>query len=117
MTYSWTFVDGNPPVSTIQNPIVNYNQSGSYPVTPVMTNAFGSDTSTSTAMAGNLPTSLFSEQISNNNVQFTFTELTNIVKFGTCDGATSTEVNPNHTYLSTSGLYNVMLITSKWLWQ
>lgn len=112
ITYSWMFVDGNPPVSTIQNPIVTYNQSGSYPVTLVMTNAFGSDTTTSTVMVGNLPTSLFSEQISNNNVQFTFTgtgQYSQVWHFG--DGANSTEVNPNHTY-STSGLYNVMLITS-----
>lgn len=112
MTYSWSFVNGDPAVSTIQNPVVSFAQSGTYPVTLIMANSFGADTVTSNVVVGTLPSALFTEQINNSNVQFNFTGggQTNLTwNFG--DGTTSTELNPNHTYSST-GVYNVVLISS-----
>lgn len=43
--WSWTFAGGTPVTSTQQNPSnICYNQPGVYPVTLIVTNAFGSDT-------------------------------------------------------------------------
>ncbi len=47
-SYSWTFTGGSPATSTATNPTVTYNTPGSYNVTLVATNAFGSDTETKT---------------------------------------------------------------------
>lgn len=46
-TWAWSFPGGNPSSSSLQNPMVYYNQPGAYPVTLVTTNANGIDTSTS----------------------------------------------------------------------
>jgi PKD repeat protein len=48
-SYSWTFAGGTPATSTATNPTITYNAPGSYNVTLVATNAFGSDTETKTS--------------------------------------------------------------------
>jgi PKD repeat protein len=45
-TWDWTFTGGTPGTSTQQNPIVTYNTPGTYTVTLIDTNAYGSDTET-----------------------------------------------------------------------
>jgi len=47
-SWAWTFPGGTPATSTAQNPTVAYNTAGTYNVTLIATNAFGSDTITST---------------------------------------------------------------------
>ncbi len=47
-SWSWTFEGGTPGTSTAQNPTVTYNTEGTYDVTLVATNAYGSDTETKT---------------------------------------------------------------------
>lgn len=42
--WSWSFPGGTPSSSTQQNPTVTYNAAGTYDVTLITTNAFGSDT-------------------------------------------------------------------------
>ncbi len=42
-SWSWTFPGGNPSSSTLQNPSVSWNASGTYTVSLVSTNAFGTD--------------------------------------------------------------------------
>ncbi len=43
-SWEWTFPGGVPATSTLQNPLVNYATDGSYDVTLIVTNSFGSDT-------------------------------------------------------------------------
>ena len=47
-TYSWTFAGGTPGTSTATSPSVQYNTAGTYTVTLVATNTYGSDTETKT---------------------------------------------------------------------
>lgn len=42
-SWSWTFPGGNPSTSTLQNPSVTWNASGTYTVSLVSTNTFGTD--------------------------------------------------------------------------
>ena len=43
ISWSWTFEGGTPATSTAQNPSVTYNSTGTFNVTLVVTNAYGSD--------------------------------------------------------------------------
>jgi PKD repeat protein len=45
-SYAWTFTGGTPASSTATNPTVTYNTPGTYTVSLVATNSFGSDTET-----------------------------------------------------------------------
>ncbi|MDQ3191807.1 MAG: M43 family zinc metalloprotease [Bacteroidota bacterium] len=45
-TYSWTFADGTPAVSTVANPTVTFNTPGYKAVTLTVTNSAGTDTKT-----------------------------------------------------------------------
>jgi Zn-dependent metalloprotease len=47
-SWSWTFAGGTPATSTVKNPVVTYSTLGTYTVTLVATNSFGSDTETKT---------------------------------------------------------------------
>lgn len=42
--FQWSFEGGNPTVSSLPNPIVNYSTSGNYDVQLIVQNAFGADT-------------------------------------------------------------------------
>jgi len=57
-TWSWTFEGGTPTSSNAQHPLVVYNTPGTYTVTLVASNAYGSDTETKTAYitVNNIPT-------------------------------------------------------------
>lgn len=46
---NWTFEGGTPANSSQKNPVITYNNPGTYQVTLVVTNAYGSDTETKTA--------------------------------------------------------------------
>jgi len=48
-SWSWTFPGGTPGSSTQQNPLITYNTPGTYNVTLVATNIYGSDTETKNA--------------------------------------------------------------------
>ncbi len=48
-SYQWSFQGGTPATSTLQNPTVTYSTSGTYDVTLIATNSFGSDTLIKTA--------------------------------------------------------------------
>jgi PKD repeat protein len=49
-SWSWTFAGGTPGTSTVQNPAgIVYNTAGTYTVTLVATNSYGSDTETKTS--------------------------------------------------------------------
>lgn len=57
-TWSWTFSGGNPATSASQNPSVCYNNSGTYSVTLVAQNAYGSDTYTTNVTINSVNTSV-----------------------------------------------------------
>jgi len=72
-SWLWQFPGGTPSTSTLQAPTVTYNSLGSYTVTLIATNAFGSDTLVQTNYIN----------INNSSVQTIFTEDFSIPNFGT----------------------------------
>lgn len=50
ISWAWTFAGGTPSVSTDQNPLVTYNNSGTFDVQLIVTNPFGTDTLSTTAL-------------------------------------------------------------------
>jgi len=119
--WSWIFEGGTPSVSSEQNPSVTYNSAGTYKVTLIATNDFGSDTKMVDSYIEVtdpliLPVADFS--VDNMSVtteeKVTFTDLTSnnpVAWSWTFEGgtpATSTEQNPTVTY-SSAGTYKVSL--------
>lgn len=119
IAWFWDFGDGA--ISTEQNPIYTYPNSGNYFVTLTITTANGcSSTSAKIVYVGGQPggcQASFNYFNSNpaypNQIQFTDQSFGNpqnwFWDFG--DGTYSSEQNPNHTYLN-AGLYNVCLSIS-----
>lgn len=110
-TYSWSFPGGSPSSSTAQNPTVTYSNPGTYSVTLIVFNSAGSDTlqlanhiavaplpsPSFTSTANGLTTFFVNSSANANSYSW---------QFG--DGATSSEVNPSHTYAE-DGTYTVSL--------
>ena len=108
-TYSWTFEGGTPATSALQNPKVVYKNAGTYSVSLVASNAYGSNTKTVRIIAVAAPVVGFTYKINALNVDFTNTTTGTaswLWKFG--DTKTSTEKNPSHTYAN-NGSFNVQL--------
>jgi PKD repeat protein len=113
-TKIWTMPNGNPSTSNEINPIVVYNATGSYDITLMVSNIYGTSTET---FAGaitviDLPTASFDGTQDESTVNFMSTSIgasTYSWDFG--DGNTSTEENPIHTYGS-NGTYEVILAVS-----
>ncbi|MCX7551539.1 T9SS type A sorting domain-containing protein [Xanthomarina sp. F2636L] len=78
-SWAWTFEGGTPATSTAQNPTVTYAADGSYDVTLVVTNAFGSDT-------------------------LTLTDYISVVSGAACPSCNTATVNPNTTISTTGGI-------------
>ena len=108
----WNFGDGN--TSTLQNPTHAYTVLGTYDVTLIATNMFGTDTLVSQSFISLPPIAMFyanqTTVTGGTNVQFTDQSLNTPTawswNFG--DGTSSTLQNPTHSY-SISGVYNVIL--------
>ena len=109
--WNWTFPGGTPASSTLQNPVVNYSQVGSYSVTLQISNSVGSDVIT-------LPNFVTVDDIPQTEASFV-TDLLNVNFTGVANGAdnilwdfgdgnTSTVLSPSHTYAE-EGSYNVSL--------
>ena len=109
--WNWTFPGGTPASSTLQNPVVNYSQVGSYSVTLQISNSAGSDVIT-------LPNFVTVDDIPQTEASFV-TDLLNVNFTGVANGAdnilwdfgdgnTSTVLSPSHTYAE-EGSYNVSL--------
>jgi PKD repeat protein len=112
-SFEWFFPGGTPATSTAFNPVVVYNQPGTYDVTLIAYNPNGSDEASQTGMITVLPppTADFDFTISNGaTVLFSNASSgasTYSWSFG--DGASSTLANPVHTY-SQIGTFLVELI-------
>jgi PKD repeat protein len=116
-SWTWTFGDGG--TSTAQNPVHQYQASGTYAVSLTATNAYGSDAETKTGyvtvtQTGQAPVANFAGSPTTGsvplNVQFTDQSTNNptswIWNFG--DRTTSTLQNPSHSYTK-KGTYTVTL--------
>ncbi|GAB4495889.1 MAG: hypothetical protein OHK0019_26280 [Saprospiraceae bacterium] len=111
IAWQWEFPGGNPGLSTEQNPVVTYASTGTFPVTLIVTNIYGSDTLTqqSVITGQSVPTAGFSYLTNLGTVSFTNLSLNATSyawNFG--DGNTSSEANPTHTYTA-NGTYTVEL--------
>jgi len=119
-TWAWTFSGGSPANSNAQNPSVVYNTPGTYTVTLIASNTYGSDTETKTAYitVNNvviLPVADFSADVTSINeggsVQFTDLSTDATSWSWTFNGgtpSTSSAQNPSVTY-NTAGVYTVEL--------
>ncbi|MCB8942278.1 MAG: PKD domain-containing protein [Ardenticatenaceae bacterium] len=114
LTFTWNFGDGA--TGSDANPSHTYAATGSYTVILTATNTFGSDTTTGLVEILLAPTAafdLFSPVVFGQTAVFTNTStgdnLHYLWDFG--DGATSTTLNPTHTYTAT-GPYTVTLTAS-----
>jgi PKD repeat protein len=110
-SWQWTFPGGSPNTSSIQNPIVQYTQAGVYDALLVVSNPSGRDTlwRRGYIRVNGVPVPSFTYLRNGNIYSFNnpTTGATNFSwDFG--DGLTSTQVNPQHNYLS-SGTYIVTL--------
>lgn len=112
LTYEWDFDDGG--TSTEQNPSHAYAAAGDYTVTLVVTSPYDNDTYTQSVTIYEPATADFTvsgSQLAGQLLTFTNLSggtgpLTYEWDFG--DGATSTEMNPTHTYAA-AGSYTVTL--------
>ena len=110
-SFEWTFTGGNPSNSTLENPIVTYENAGVYTVMLTAINSTGSSTIVETGyiVVEGVPFASFVTDINGLTVDFTnFSSQgdTFLWEFG--DGNISTETNPQHTYLAI-GIYDVTL--------
>ena len=110
--YIWVFDGGSPSTSKESNPSVQYVGPGSYSVTLIAFNTFGSDTLHTTVNVSTRPTAAFDFIVLGGTVQFTSNssgQSGQLWEFG--DKTTSSELNPYHTY-SSNGDYQVTLFAS-----
>ncbi len=111
-TYQWTFQGGDPAISAVANPFVNYNLPGTYTAQLIVLNASGSDTATTTITVAALPAASFTAVPTGLSVVFNNTSANGTSyswKFG--DGEGSTDANPTHLYTA-PGTYTVELTVS-----
>ena len=110
-SFEWTFIGGSPANSTLENPIVTYQNAGVYTVMLTATNSTGSSTITETGyvVVEGVPFASFGADINGLTVDFTnFSSLGDTFLWSFGDGNMSTETNPQHTY-SSFGIYTVTL--------
>ncbi len=120
-SWQWSFPGGTPSTSTQQNPVVTYNTPGTYSVTLIVSNQYGSDTLTKTnyitvTSAGAPPVADFvgnpTTLTAGNTVTFTDQSTNNPTSwqwsFPGGTPSTSTQQNPVVTY-NTPGTYSVTL--------
>ena len=112
ISWNWSFPGGIPATSTQQNPVVTYNNPGSYGATLTVTNTVGTNTLTQNNIVTveTVPTPLYSWSQVGLTLVFQNQSSANATSFewDFGDGSTSTQTNPIHTY-SADGFYTVTL--------
>ncbi|GAB5538734.1 MAG: hypothetical protein Salg2KO_08370 [Salibacteraceae bacterium] len=113
-SWSWFFGDSLNSTSNVQNPTFTYIDSGTYVITLIAATAYCQDTLTDTLVVEPRPIAAFqeSDSVGCSPVNVNFNNLsafgaTAFWEFG--DGATSTALNPSHTYTH-SGLTDTTYI-------
>ncbi|KXK39132.1 MAG: PKD domain-containing protein [Saprospiraceae bacterium] len=111
-SYQWTFEGGTPTNSTLSNPSVQYSGPGTYGVTLIKSNTFGSDTLITTIIVGSLPTAGFTFATNDSRADFVYNgQGQTSVSWNFGDGTNSSELNPVHFYTK-PGDYTVTLIST-----
>lgn len=123
-SWQWLFQGGTPPLSNLENPLVFYDTAGTYDVTLIVTNAFGSDTLTRSAYIhvkeGGLPPEvdfMASPLYVSTGDTVHFTDLSThyphtwLWHFEGGSPGTSTQQNPSVVY-NTEGTYFVAMVAS-----
>jgi PKD repeat protein len=113
-SFEWTFIGGIPANSTLENPLVTYENVGVYTVMLTVTNATGSSSIVETGfvVVEGIPFASFGTDINDLTVDFTnFSSSGDTFLWNFGDGSSSTEANPQYTY-SAIGIYTVTLTTS-----
>jgi PKD repeat protein len=111
-SYTWMFDGGLPALSSMENPTVTYNNSGTYDVTLIVFNSEGSDTLTQMGVIEVQEFPIVDFSFVSSGLTVDFTNLTQNLNgtllwdFG--DNMTSNLPNPTHTY-ATAGVYAVTL--------
>jgi PKD repeat protein len=111
-SYLWTFDGGNPATSTEENPVVTYENKGTYNVVLEVTNEVGGNTKTEVNLIHVIgpPVPAFTVTSEELSYDFTYTgETATIVKWNFGDGASAIGQNVNHVYLQ-EGQYTLQLI-------
>lgn len=111
-SWSWSFPGGTPSTSTLQDPVVVYNNPGTFSATLTVTNGVASNTVTQANIINVLASPLAS--FTSSDVGPLAVAFTNTSSYGTSyvwnfgDGNTSTLANPTHVY-AVDGFYDVTL--------
>ena len=111
-SWDWSFSGATPNSSTVQNPTVIYDNSGTYDVTLIVTNSVGMDTFTQTQYItiDASPAADFTSLVNGADVDFTNTSsAATSFSWDFGDGNGSTDANPMHSY-TMDGNYTVQLI-------
>ena len=109
--YFWSFPGGNPLESTEPNPLVSYDNPGTYDVTLIVENGLGRDTlvMADAVTVEDTPTADFDFQRNDYTVNFNnMSSFAHSYLWDFGDGNTSNEENPEHTY-GGDGNYTVRL--------
>lgn len=110
-SWSWSFSGGTPATSTMQNPLITYNNPGLFDVTLTVTNSQGSNSLTQQDFisVGDDPVADFDFLLDELTVDFeNLSENAATYHWAFDDGSTSTMANPTHTY-DEDGIYDVTL--------
>jgi len=109
--FSWSFPGGTPSTSTLENPIVTYQNAGQYTVELEVSNAAGNNTTTQTdyIVVNTLPSANFTGLTTGTIVTFTNTSSgATAFSWDFGDGTGSDDTNPSHDF-NTDGFYTVTL--------
>ena len=110
-TWQWIFEGGTPATSGLPNPSVVYNTAGVFPVTLIVSNAYGSDTLTQTnsILVQSAPVADFEAIINGFEVYFTNLSQGSVnFQWNFGDNTDSYLIDPSHTYFN-PGQYTVTL--------
>ena len=110
-SWSWNFEGGNPSTSNLQNPVVVYENPGTYSVTLQVTNDFGTDVLMLTELinVANPPDATFAPVVNENMVSLEYTGVDyDSLHWDFGNGETDNSLNPTVKY-TVSGQYEITL--------
>lgn len=113
-SWNWSFPGGTPAISAEQNPVITYDQAGTYSAQLEASNAAGNSIKSKEDLfdiSELSPTAVFSHEIFDKMVSFNNqSENATHYRWDLGDNNVSIEVNPDHNY-PVPGIYNVVLMS------
>jgi PKD repeat protein len=109
-SFEWQFPGGSPASSSVENPVVTYEQPGTYAVTLTVSNSAGTNSTTQAGIVtvGTVPAAGFNAAVNILAVQFNNTSNASSYEWDFGDGTSSTDEQPAHAYAQ-EGTYTVVL--------